>query len=165
MKTQACFPASHSPGRKRPSWLPRKWGNALGLLLMPLAFGLGSSAAFAQAQLRAHWVQEVQDQLTLFGVLSQGEGEGVRYVDLYVEVFSSGMSLGTEVHRVEVDETVALISLPVAAGVDCFEVDAVIGLDRDGREMPGEVSSLVEEPRCSASGLRYVEAERHILAI
>ncbi|MDH4607476.1 hypothetical protein E8F12_02755 [Pseudomonas sp. BN102] len=134
------------------------------MLILSLAC-LGSPAALAQAQLRAHWVQEIQDQPALVGVLSRGEGEDVRYVDLYVEVFSSGMSLGTEVRRVEVDETVALFSLPVAEGVDCYEVDAVIGLDRDGQEMSGDVSSPVEEQRCSASGLHYFETALHTLAI
>lgn len=125
------------------------------LLALALAACFASSAAQAQAQLRAHWMQEIEEEATFVGVLSRAEDEDIRYVDLRLEMFSNGISLGTEVHRIEFAETVELFSLPVEEGIDCVQVESVVGLDSQGYEVPGGPAPAVGDAECSIRGPRY----------
>ncbi|MCY1274776.1 hypothetical protein D9M68_230520 [compost metagenome] len=125
------------------------------LLILAIAACFASSAAVAQAQLRAHWMQEIEEEATFVGVLSRAEDEDIRYVDLHLEMFSNGISLGTEVHRIEFAETVELFSLLVEEGIDCVQVESVVGLDSQGYEAPGGHAPPVGNDECSIKGTRY----------
>ena len=164
MMIHTCVPGPRSAGRKFSAFM-RKQKNVFCLLFLSLAYSLGSPVALAQAQLRADWVQDIQNQQAFVGILSREEGEDIRYIDIYIEAFSAGMSRGTEVHRVEINETVELFTLPVAEGIDCYEVGEVIGLDRYGKETPGEITSTGKKQRCSAGGLHHFETASHVLVI
>lgn len=140
-------------GRKLPTG--RSFKKVASLLILSLTACLASTAALAQAHLRAHWVQEIDEEATFVGVLSRAEDEDIRFVDLHLQLFSNGVSLGTEVHRIELAETVELFSLPVQEGVDCFQVESVVGVDSDGFEVPGEDAPAGGIDECSISGTRY----------
>lgn len=128
---------------------------AASLLILSFTCCFASSAAVAQAHLRAHWVQDIEEEATFVGVLSRAEDEDIRYVDLSLEVFSKGVSLGTEVHRIELAETVELFSLPVEEGIDCLEVESVVGLDSQGFAVPSEATPPAGIDDCSIRRTRY----------
>lgn len=125
------------------------------LLILSIACCFASSAAVAQARLRAHWVQDIEEEATFVGVLSRAEDEDIRYVDLHLEIFSNGLSLGTEVHRIELAETVELFSLPVEEGIDCLVVDSVVGVDSQGFEVQAEETPPEGSAECTVKGQRY----------
>ncbi|MNF31174.1 hypothetical protein D3C84_119300 [compost metagenome] len=141
--------------RRRNLQTGRSFRKVASLLILSLTACCASTAAVAQATLRAHWVQKIEEEATFVGVLSRAEDEDIRYVDLHLELFSNGVSLGTEVHRIELAETVELFSLPVEEGIDCFQVESVVGVDSDGFEVPGEAAQSDGSGECIFKGPHY----------
>jgi hypothetical protein len=133
----------------------RRFKKVASLLTLSVAACFASTAAVAQAHLRAHWVQKIEEEATFVGVLSRAEDEDIRYVDLHLELFSNGVSLGTEVHRIELAETVELFSLPVEEGIDCFQVESVVGVDSEGFEVPGGAAQSYGTGECILKGPHY----------
>ena len=125
------------------------------LLILSITCCFASSTAVAQAHLRAHWVQDIEEEATFVGVLSRADDEDIRYVDLHLEMFSNGISLGTEVHRIELAETVEVFSLPVEEGIDCLQVESVVGLDSQGVAVSSEETPLAGIDDCRIKDTRY----------
>ncbi|WP_375738717.1 hypothetical protein [Pseudomonas boanensis] len=153
--------AVHAPRRSNelPWYLPARFllrcRKALSLLLLSMLGCFASTAALAQPHLRAHWVQEIEEEATFVGVLSRSEDEDVQYVDLHFKIFARGMFLGSEVHRVELDETVTLFSLPVGEDIDCYEIDSLVGFDSDGLEISADDASPGPKVGCRTNEPTY----------
>jgi hypothetical protein len=99
---------------------------------------LGLSAApvrAAEVHLRGHWLQAVDDEDSLVGVLSRDEEGDAAAAELYLQAYRDGVAVGEEVHHFALDETVRLFAIPLEEDVDCYRVVGVVGLDAEGRQV------------------------------
>lgn len=114
----------------------------------------------AEVHLRGHWLQVVDSEDSLVGVLSRAEeGEAVA-AELYLQAYRDGVVVGEEVHHFALDETVRLFAIPLEDDVDCYRVVGVVGLDAAGRQVsarddsPSDKGELCGRDKLPVLGLR-----------
>lgn len=112
---------------------------------------LGLAAApvrAAEVHLRGHWLQVVDDEDSLVGVLSRAEEGDAVAAELYLQAYRDGVAVGEEVHHFALDETVRLFAIPLEDDVDCYRVVGVVGLDAEGRQVSATDDSSPETGEC-----------------
>ncbi|MCY1207555.1 hypothetical protein D9M68_145200 [compost metagenome] len=130
-------------------------GGSLRALAICCLLGLAAAPVrAAEVHLRGHWLQVVDDEDSLVGVLSRDEeGEAVA-AELYLQAYRDGVAVGEEVHHFALDETVRLFAIPLDDDVDCYRVVGVVGLDAEGRQVSASDDSPPQKEECS--GLQHL---------
>lgn len=114
----------------------------------------------ADVHLRSHWLQPIDDEDSLVGVLSRDEAGDAVAAELYLEAYSDGIPVGEEVHRFALPETVRLFAIPLEEDVDCYRVVGIVGLDAEGEPLSADDDSPPVGGECHVPGLLPVEALR-----
>lgn len=136
----------------------RRWPRALVLCLASLALPVPVLAA--DVHLRGHWLQVVDDEDSLVGVLSRDEAGDAVAAELHLQAYRDGTPVGEEVHHFELPETVRLFAVPLEDEVDCYRVLGIVGLDADGEPVSAEDDSPPAGGECRAPDLLPVDARR-----
>ncbi|WP_271408501.1 hypothetical protein [Pseudomonas sp. Q1-7] len=124
-----------------------------------LALAWAAPLQAAEVHLRGHWLQVIDDEDSLVGVLSRDEAGAAVAVELYLEAYRDGVAIGEAVHRFRLEETVRLFAIPLEAGVDCYRVLGLVGLDAEDGPLSATDDSPPGREACPASELLTVSVD------